>query len=284
MLKHTAKIISIVALITLCMFLPFLPGRYDSLAVTLSFMAQIFSWISLPLVPLGLIWLWFEISHHNAPNGSSSPKTKGFAFATLLALGFITVGVSLGALTNYNFAFGIFFLGLCFYLLIRAGLKLKNESSSDGLKLDPVPLYLIAVPIIAALVKFSLIPTAVQFSREYAVKNSEPLISAIETYHAKHGTYPASLQAIHTDILPGVIGIKQYHYEPSGSAYNLYFRQFSDELDVEEIVMYNKLDEHAFAAHVLDVLEYSGEALALRRGDRHKYKLSTPHWIYIQFE
>jgi len=48
--------------------------------------------------------------------------------------------------------------------------------------------------------------------------------------------------------------------------------------------MYNKLDEHAFAAHVLDILEYSAEDLALRRGDRHKYKLSQPHWIYIKFE
>ena len=100
----------------------------------------------------------------------------------------------------------------------------------------------------------------------------------------KNGSYPLSLQALHSDILPGIIGIKQYYYEPNGNGYNLYFKQFSDEMDVEEIVMYNKLDEHAFAAHLLDILEYSGQELTLRRGDRRRYRLSSPHWIYIKFD
>lgn len=199
-------------------------------------------------------------------------------------LGFITVVVSLGALTNYNLSFGILFLVFCFFLLKKTYLKLKREGISDNLKFNPTPIYLITIPIVVALVRFTLIGAGVQFSRDYAIKKSEPLITAIEAYHAKHGSYPISLQALHGDILPEVIGIKQYHYEPNGNAYNLYFKQFSDELDVEEIVMYNKLYEHAHTAHVLDILEYSGQELALRRGDRHRYKLSTPHWIYIKFE
>ncbi len=81
-----------------------------------------------------------------------------------------------------------------------------------------------------------------------------------------------------------MIGISKYYYEPNGAAYNLYFKQFSDELDVLEIVMYNKIDEHQFAAHTMDILEFTGEELTLRRGDRHRYKLSTPHWKYIKFE
>jgi len=41
---------------------------------------------------------------------------------------------------------------------------------------------------------------------------------------------------------------------PNGKAYNVYFKQFSDELDAEEIVMYNKLNEHYFTAHSQDIL------------------------------
>ncbi len=283
MTKHIVTIISISALFIVCMFLPFLPGRYDMLAMTLSFMTQLFSFAGLLLVPLGLFWLWSEISKRKS-NTVFFKKTKRFALATLVTLGFITIVLSLGALTNYHLSFGILFLVLCFYLLTRTYLRLKRGDFPDSLKFNPAPIYLITIPIIVAFVRFTLFATGVQFSRDYAIKKSEPLITAIEAYYAKHGNYPISLQAIHSDILPEVIGINQYHYEPNGTAYNLYFKQFSDELDVEEIVMYNKLDEHAFTAHVLDILEYSVEELDLRRGDRHLYKLSTPHWIYIKFE
>lgn len=265
------------------MFLPFLPGRYDSLAVTLSFMTQLFSLAGLLLVPLGFVWLWFEIAKRKSTTGSDR-RTKRLALATVLILGFITVVVSLAPLTNYNLSFGILFLAFCFTLLTRTYLILKRKGISDSFKFNPTPIYLITIPIVIALVRFAFIETGVQYSREYAIRKSEPLITAIETYYAKNGNYPISLQAIHTDILPEIIGIKQYHYEPNGAAYNLYFKQFSDELDVEEVVMYNKLDQHALSAHVLDILEYSGEELILRRGDRHRYKLSTPHWIYIKFE
>lgn len=71
---------------------------------------------------------------------------------------------------------------------------------------------------------------------------------------------------------------------PNGKAYNVYFKQFSAELDAEEIVMYNKLNEHYFTAHSQDILEYSGDTLMLRRGDKWRVKLSTPHWISIKSE
>jgi hypothetical protein len=48
--------------------------------------------------------------------------------------------------------------------------------------------------------------------------------------------------------------------------------------------MYNKLNEHSFAAHARDILEYTGEELALRRGDRRRYELATSHWISIKFD
>jgi hypothetical protein len=48
--------------------------------------------------------------------------------------------------------------------------------------------------------------------------------------------------------------------------------------------MYNKLNEHYFTAHSQDILEYSGDTLVLRRGDRRREELSTPNWISIIFD
>ena len=281
MTRHFIAIISITAFIVLCMFLPFLPGRYDSLSPTLSFMTQLFSFAGLLLVPLGLLWLGYEFRKQR---GESKKKTKHFFIATFLTIGFVTIIISLGALLNYNVSFGILFLAVCLSLLTRIYLKQLAKRNYDHLNFNPIPLYLIIIPLIVAVVRFTLLSKGVEFSRNYAIKKSEPLITAIEAYHAKNGSYPLSLQALHSDILPGIIGIKQYYYEPNGNGYNLYFKQFSDEMDVEEIVMYNKLDEHAFAAHLLDILEYSGQELTLRRGDRRRYRLSSPHWIYIKFD
>jgi hypothetical protein len=134
------------------------------------------------------------------------------------------------------------------------------------------------------LVRYIFITPAVEFSRDKAIKNSERLIQAIETYYKHHGQYPLSLQALNSDYSPFLIGISHYYYEPNGNAYNLYFKQISDTLDMEEIVMYNKLDEHRFAAHAMDILEFTGEELALRKGDRRKFKHSTQHWIYFKFD
>ena len=66
-----------------------------------------------------------------------------------------------------------------------------------------------------------------------------------------------SLLALWPDYKPSVIGIKQYHYEPNGEAYNVYFEQLSNRFGTREIVMYNKLDQHAFASHAAHILETS---------------------------
>lgn len=73
----------------------------------------------------------------------------------------------------------------------------------------------------------------------------------IEIYYQHEAKCPVSLQALHSDYDPRVIGIRQYFSEPNGYAYNLYFEHLSAKLDMEEIVMLNKLDEHHFATHAI---------------------------------
>lgn len=264
------------------MFLPFLPGRFDSLAPALSMMAQLFSFASLLLVPVGLWWLGCEISTRGkAPD--EKKYTNRLAFATLLLLALIALVVSVGAFAQNNLSFAVLFLIVCFFVLSREYLKRKRRGIVNP-GFNPAPIYLVIIPVAVALVRLIFIPIAVEFSRYYAIKRSEPLITTIESYYEKNGSYPISLHALHGDILPGMVGIERYHYEPSGESYNLFFKQFSDDLAADEIIMYNKSDQHALSSHLLDILEYSGEQLALRRGDRRKDQLSTPHWVSIKFD
>lgn len=257
------------------MFRPFMPGSYDSLSVPLSFMAQIFSISGLILVPVGLLWLIIK-----KLSGNKEVTERRFTGVTLVVAVLIAVFVSIGAFSKNNTSLGILFLAISFFYLAKTFLKLRKE----GLKPGSLPIYLIIIPIITALVRYEYIGTAVEWSRNTAIKNSEPLIQSIENFQKRTGYYPTSLQALHYDISPKVVGIPQYFYEPNGKSFNVYFKQFSDELDVEEIVMYNKFNEHYFTAHSQDILEYSGEILVLRRGDGRRFNLSTPHWIYIKFD
>ncbi|MGV8091068.1 MAG: hypothetical protein AB2L24_04300 [Mangrovibacterium sp.] len=279
MMRHIVTILLICGLIVLCMFRPFMPGRYDNLSVPLSFMTQIFSFSSLLLVPLGLIWIVLKRLTSNR-----EVINRRFANVTLLIFGLLSLIVSIGPFSQNNASFAILFLATTFFVLTKLFLKFKKGNISEILKSHPIPIYLTIIPVIITVVRIVFIGTAVEFSRDTAIKNSEPLIQAIENYYDRNGYYPISLQALHPDIQPEVIGISQYHYEPNGDAYNLYFKQFSDELDVDEIVMFNKLNEHYFTSHSMDILEYSGEDLVLRRGDRRRFNLSTPNWIYIKFE
>lgn len=274
-LSHIVYILLTSAVIIFVMFRPFMPGRFDNLAIPLSFMVQIFSFIGLIFVPLGLFW-WIKTKD---PAVQESTRRR-FLNTTLVIAGLISLIVSVGAFSQNHTSLAILFLVVTFLSLIRAFLKPKK----DCLKSDFLPFYLIIIPIVVALARFLFIDKAVEFSRSLAISNSEALIQSIENYRISNGHYPVSIQALHYDISPEVVGISQYFYEPNGNAYNLYFKQFSNELDVEEIVMYNKLDEHYFTAHSQDILDYKGNTLVLRRGDRRRTKLSKPNWISIKFD
>ena len=55
--KHLVRATALAACLTLCLLLPFFPGRYDALAVPLSMMTQLFGMVGLVLVPVGAGWL-----------------------------------------------------------------------------------------------------------------------------------------------------------------------------------------------------------------------------------
>ena len=160
--------------------------------------------------------------------------------------------------------------------------RAKGLKTAETENFNAAPIYLVILPIVGAIFQFSLMGRAVEFSRNRAIMNCAPLISEIEQYHKANGMYPISLLALWPDYKPSVIGIKQYHYEPNGEAYNVYFEQLSNRFGTQEIVMYNKLDQHAFASHAAHILESSPSTT--RTGYYAVNAASSEHWKYFWFD
>ena len=80
-----------VILCTVCTVLPFLPGRYDPVAVPLSMMAPLFGRVGLLLVPRGILWWGSE--YFNRPPG----VRRAFAVTVLIGVSIVGLIVSLGA-------------------------------------------------------------------------------------------------------------------------------------------------------------------------------------------
>lgn len=271
MLTHSLRITGATAAIILCTFLPFLPGRYDSLAVPLSLMAQLFGMVGLLLVPVGALWM-------------ASGKHYAFAIAALIVSSVVWLLVSLGALVSSP-SLALAALGLGIYLLWRAVpwvRRLKNTPPPA----TAMPLYMAIVPVAVLLLRLVLARPATEFSRSRAIQNSAPLIAAIEEYRAARGQYPTSLLSLSGDYLPGVIGITEYYYEPRGDAYNLLFEQSTFILGSREIVMYNPRDQQVMTSHRLDLLRLTPEQLALEhtRGHYAVHDAPHPHWKYFWFD
>ena len=155
-----------------------------------------------------------------------------------------------------------------------------TDSEHVGYNRNPIPFYLVCVPLVLVAFRATVLPRAAGWSRDRAIRHSATLIAEIESFRQRRGHYPVSLQSQSPDFPTGVVGIERFHYEPNGEAYNLFFVRPHIGLDAEEAVVFNPRDEHHFTAHALDILQYDGEQLDLRRGDRRRTQLAQPHWIF----
>jgi hypothetical protein len=278
MLIHIVLMIVAVAVAMLCTLLPFLPGPYDALAAPLSTMAQMFGVTGMLLVALGVVWLVAGFST------ALGRRQHGFAIAALIVWSLVWALVSLAALVSGGVVLALATLGIGVYLVIRIAPKLRWLKSASAAEARAIPLYLIVVPTAVVLLQFVFVDRATEFSRGRAIENSAPLIAAIEQYRVAYGRYPPSLQAVWSDIWPSVIGVKEFRYEVSGEAYNVFFEQFSPKFGNREFVMYNPRDEHVMTSHALDLLERSPQELERRRGYFAVHAAAYPHWKYFWFD
>lgn len=106
-------------------------------------------------------------------------------------------------------------------------------------------------------------------------------IRDIEAYYPRNGHYPGSLLSLHSDYDPAIRGIKQFHYEVNGNAYNIYPEQFSNELGLQEIAIYNELGEHEMTSHDMDLLQLSPEEQNRQRGYLLVNTLPQKNWKYF---
>ena len=156
-LAHGLGMMAITAGIIVLTLLPFLPGRYDSLAIPLSLMSQIFGTVGLLLVPVGALWVsagyWTRLAR----------KQYGIAMATLVVSSLVWVIVSLGALVSSGFV-----LALCtiaFWIpLVRIILsRLKALKSAPPRVRSAAPFYLMIVPVTVAAAQMVVIAPAIEF-------------------------------------------------------------------------------------------------------------------------
>jgi hypothetical protein len=286
LLRHLLGIVVTIAIVLLCTLLPFLPGAYDNLAVALSEMAHLFGVVGLLLVPIGLIWL--------AANRSSrlAQRRHLFPLLALIASTLVWFAVWLAALIQSGYILSVMVVLLWIWMLRRAWSKFRqgggtpDGSSALSSGANALPLYLITVPIAVALLQWAVVNRAIEMSRNRTIANSAPLIAAIEEYRNRNGRYPTSLLAEWPDVLPRVIGIRQYHYEPHGEGYNLVFEQFNYRFGTREFVVYNPRDEHVMTAHAIDILEMTPNQLVLERtrGHNARHDLPQPHWKLFWFD
>jgi hypothetical protein len=288
MLRHTIQIVAIAVVALVCMFYPFFPGPHDRLAVTLSMMARVLGFAGLLLVPIGLSWLIFDLIKRGRKPDSVSRTDRGyfFALAALAASLVVAAAVALAALIHTGPSLAVITL-IAWAGTVRRVMpaldRIKHHASGRP---NRAPLYLILVPCTLVVAQVLFFESAVESSRKRAIDGSAAFIGAIEAYRAVHGSYPRSLASVLHDYDPTVVGVERYHYESSGSTYNVFFEQLTYPLGTQEFVMYNPLDEHVMIVHNQDILESAQDQVDRERAfhGRAARDAGVRHWKYFWFD
>lgn len=289
MLRQILRLMAIVSLIAMAILYPFLPGPYDSLAVPLSTMAQAFGVFSVLVVPVGVLWLGYELSSRRQRAFGLSPRIQRYHFAiaaivmwavvavAVSLVGYAVVGGSLGLISLVGWTIGI-------GRLIRQARRMKALRDSG---FNPTPIYLIVIPLAVLAFQSALATPATQWSRDQAIRSSAESVDAIEAYAAQQGHYPTSLLAVWQDYAPSVVGIDQYHYEPNGDTYDLFFEQprfLLDNLGTREWVVYNPRDRQSMVSHTSWILLLPPAELARNQGWYAVNDTTRPHWKVFWFD
>ncbi|WP_155348065.1 hypothetical protein [Acrocarpospora pleiomorpha] len=267
--RHAALMVGLVAVLVFVMVRPYLPGAYDAMALPLSLMVQVFGLAGLLLLPVGVPWLIQEV------RGKAG---RGFALAGMIMGSLVVLAGALAATESVGVSLGV---------VVLAGWGIVLALWRTRLNGVRVPLYLVVLPVVLVVAQVVLAVPMAEFSRSRVIAGNGQLIDEIEEHKARFGSYPASLLALHQDYKLPVIGVGEYHYALTGSAYNLYFEQprfLIDNFGTREIVMYNRLDEQIMASHDSWILLWSPEQLKANQGWYEVHDSAVPHWKYFWFD
>lgn len=254
-------------LLILCMILPFLPGPYDKLAYGLSSIAQLIGFVGLLLVPIGILWLIQEIRKLAGSNTPSNNWSNGYYYAITAACicTFIGLVIVLALLVGVGPSAAAIGSVILVFTIYRLAYSIKNLKRQPVKTFNTAPLYLLSMPLIAFAVYMFLLGPVSNYGRNYAIRQGEKLINAIESYYIQRGDYPESIENLYYHYhvpKPSVMGVDEFRYERNGNAYNLSFIQWQHVGATEEVVMYNKNDQHNVKGHFAS------------------HEAKKPHWRY----
>ena len=280
-MKRLAIIGAIVVLSLVATALPFLPGRYDVLAVPLSMIARVYGTASLLLVPIGLVWLPYEL---RLTSDGKRPGRVSLVLATLAAGSIATVGaagmafnlsgapLTVGVLTAY---------GLVLWRCGPGMLRWARQSSGRDIT---VALALILVPCVVTGAQFALARPLTSLAWRRTMDGLAPLIGDIERYRTTNGHYPRSLFSEWMDYRPVVIGVRGYQYEISGDGFSLAVEVPTFSFDSREYLFYNPGDVHVMASHDADLLVRTAAELPQYRGYHSARRVDRLHWFLLSFD
>ncbi|HYJ37609.1 MAG TPA: hypothetical protein VEV87_03295 [Chitinophagaceae bacterium] len=261
---HWFQLVAFNLLVGLCILLPFLPGPYDRLSLPLSGLAQLTGYMGLLLVPIGIFWLIEEIKKLAGTNKLLNNWNSGFYFAiaatcicTFLCLIF-TLALSFEVGMSASIV-SLVIIVVVLYKLCKAIRGLRHITKP---KFNATPLYLLSIPLIAFTVSLFFVSPVSELARNYAIKQGEKVIDAIESYRDQRGSYPQSIEYLYDLPKPSIMGSDKFIYELNGDAYNLSFVQHQHLGATREVVMYNKNDEQNVKGHFA------------------AYDAKQPHWKY----
>ncbi|HEU4859891.1 MAG TPA: permease prefix domain 2-containing transporter [Chitinophagaceae bacterium] len=226
---------------------------------------KIFALTGLLLVIFGLVAGKQTINKWKEVNDTFMNRAPSFIFAiltTAIISIFFIIG-TLGLFEAEGIVAGIFGLLVFSAGIIWALRQIRNIREKVERKFNRLPVYLLSIPLTAFLVAMFVTTPVSDFSRTYAIKQGQLLINAIENYYREKGDYPESIEYLanapkHTSIM----GAGGFLYEKNQNGYNLSFIQWLHFGATEEIVMYNKNDEHNVKGHFAT------------------YNARKPHWKY----
>ena len=280
-MKSLAIVGAVVLTTLVATALPFLPGRYDVLSAPLSMIARGYGVASLLLVPIGLVWLPYELW---LPSDGTRHGRVGLVLATLAAGSIVTCGAAVLAYSVSGAPLTMSVLTAYGLVLWRYGPRMVKWARQSSGRDITAALALILVPCVITGAQFALAQPLTSFAWNRTMDGLAPLIGDIERYRTTNGHYPRSLFSEWMDYRPAVIGVRGYQYETSGEVFSLAVEVPTFSFDSREYLFYSPGDVQVMASHDADLLLRSAAELPQYRGYHSARRLDRPHWFLLSFD
>lgn len=269
----------IVPIVIAATFLPFLPGGHDPLALPLSAMAWALGRVGLLLVPVGGLWLWASRTQVSRPAPPAWLVWVTLGAYVLIAMATVVMAFAASG-SGLLAAVTAALTGLPAIRHAR-----RRRATPAGVSTARMTgAMLVLAPLVVLTAQTRLVDAVTTYARNRVIANGAPLIAEIERYRARHGAYPESLFSVWGDYKPSVVGVERYHYERSGEAYNVIFREPSLGFGTRRFVVYNPRDRQRVTVHEQDRLLRDEAALdADNAGYTVIQALPQRHWKVFVF-